>query len=221
MDNKKQHTILLADDHSILRAGLRSILESQSNLKVITEVSNGLDALKSAISLKPDLLITDISMPKKNGTDTIFELKKRQPETKAIVLTMHASEKHIHAALNAGADGYILKDDSHKELLAAIENVLNGKTHLSPSICGNIVNGYLNNSGESKPVTKSEMLTRREREVIKLIAEGFRNKDIAEQLSISIKTVEKHRSNLMKKLDLHSISNLTNYAIQNGLVHSS
>lgn len=165
MNNKKTHTIVLADDHSILRAGLRSILDNQPNLEVISEVSNGLDALKSAVSLKPDLLITDISMPKKNGTDTIFELKKRQPETKAIVLTMHASEKHIHAALNAGADGYILKDDSHKELLAAIENVLNGKIHLSPSICGNVVSGYLNNSGESKPITKSEMLTRREREI--------------------------------------------------------
>jgi len=214
----KKHTILLADDHSILRAGLRSIFENRPNLQVIAEVDNGLDALKSSLSLKPDLLITDISMPKKNGTDTIFELKKRQPETKVIALTMHTGEEHIHAALTAGADGYVLKDDSHKELLAAIESVFNGKTYLSPSICGNVVNGYLNNSVASKPVTTLETLTRREKEVIKLIAEGFRSKDIAEQLSISIKTVEKHRSNLMKKLGLHSISSLTNYAIQNGLV---
>ncbi len=217
----KKCTILLADDHSILRTGLRSILDSQPNLEVIAEVDNGLDAVKAAISLKPDLLITDISMPKKNGTDTIFELKKRLPEIKVITLTMHTGEQYIHAALTAGANGYILKDDSHKELLAAINNVLNGKIHLSPSICSNVVNRYLNNSGTASPIKTKEILTRREKEVIKLIAEGYRSKDIAEQLSISIKTVEKHRSNLMKKLNLHSISSLTNYAIQNGLVNQA
>ena len=216
----KKCTILLADDHSILRTGLRAILDSQPQLEVIAEVDNGLDAIKSAIALKPDLLITDISMPKKNGTETIFELKKRLPELKIITLTMHTGEKYIHAALTAGANGYILKDDSHKELLAAIENVMSGKIHLSPSICSNVVNGYLNNSGVTSAEKSREVLTRREKEVIKLIAEGFRSKDIAEQLSISIKTVEKHRSNLMKKLNLHSISSLTNYAIQNGFVNN-
>jgi len=214
----KKYTILLADDHSILRTGLRAILESQPNLEVIAEVDNGIDAIKTALSLKPDLLITDLSMPKKNGTEVIFDLKKRLPEIKIIALTMHTSEKHIHAALTAGANGYILKDDSHKELLAAIDSVQNGKIHLSPSICGNVVNGYLNNSGATIPEKTRELLTRREKEIIKLIAEGFRSKDIAVQLSISVKTVEKHRSNLMKKLNLHSISSLTNYAIQNGFV---
>lgn len=134
---------------------------------------------------------------------------------------MHTGENYIHAALTAGANGYILKDDSHKELLAAIDSVLKGKIHLSPSICSNVVNGYLNNSGTAAPQKTREILTRREKEVIKLIAEGFRSKDIAEQLSISIKTVEKHRSNLMKKLNLHSISSLTNYAIQNGFVNQA
>lgn len=215
----KQYTILLADDHTILRAGLCSILDSQPNLKVIAEVDNGLDAVKTALSLKPDLLITDISMPKKNGTDAIIELRKRLPDIKVITLTMHTSEKYINAALTAGTNGYILKDDSHKELLAAIHSVLNGKIHLSPSICSNVVNGYLQNTGTSKSETPLEILTKREREVIKFIAEGFRSKDIAAQLSISIKTVEKHRSNLMKKLNLHSISSLTNYAIQNGYVN--
>jgi len=215
----KKCTILLADDHSILRAGLRSILDSQPNLEVIAEVNNGIDAIKKAISLKPDLLITDISMPKKNGTETISELKKRYPEIKVITLTMHSSEKYINAALAAGTNGYILKDDSHKELLAAIDSVMNDKMHLSPSICGNVVNGYLNNSRTANLDKPLEILTKREKEVIKLIAEGFRSKDIAEQLSISIKTVEKHRSNLMKKLNLHSISSLTNYAIQNGFIN--
>ena len=217
MTNK--YTILLADDHSILRAGLRSILDSQPEFEVVAEVDNGKDALQTAIALKPDLLLTDLSMPKTNGTECVRELKKRVPEVKVLVLTMHAGEEHIHAALNAGADGYILKDDSHDELINAIKNVLTGKTHLSPSICNNVVNGYLNSSETAKPMASWEILTHREREVIKLIAEGYRSKDIAEYLTISIKTVEKHRSNLMKKLDLHSISSLTNYAIQNGLAN--
>lgn len=214
----KKYTILLADDHSILRAGLRSILNTKSELDVIAEASNGIDAIKAALSIKPDLLLTDLSMPKKNGTEAISEIKKRLPDTKCLVLTMHTSEEHIRMALNAGADGYILKDDSHEELLTAIKTVLSGKTYLSPSICGNVVHGYLNSSDTVKTVTPLDALTPREREVIKLIAEGNRSKDIAEDLSISIKTVEKHRSNLMKKLNMHSISNLTNYAIKNGLV---
>ena len=217
----KKYTILLADDHSILRAGLRSILNTKSELDVVAEASNGIDAIKAALSIKPDLLLTDLSMPKKNGTEAISEIKKRLPDTKCLVLTMHTSEEHIRMALNAGADGYILKDDSHEELLTAIKTVLSGKTYLSPSICGNVVHGYLNSSAAVKSVTPSDALTPREREVIKLIAEGNRSKDIAEDLSISIKTVEKHRSNLMKKLDMHSISNLTNYAIKNGLVGKS
>lgn len=216
---KENFTILLADDHSILRAGLRSILNSTPGFEVIAEADNGKDALKAALSLRPNLLLTDLSMPKTNGTECIRDLKKRAPEVKILVLTMHSSEDHIHAALNAGADGYVLKDDSREELINAINNILNGKTHLSPSICGNVVNGYLNAGEITKPVASWEILTHREREVIKLIAEGYRSKDIAEYLIISIKTVEKHRSNLMKKLDLHSISSLTNYAIQNGLAN--
>jgi two-component system response regulator NreC len=215
----KKSTILLADDHSILRAGLRSILDSNPDFEVIAEVDNGKDALQESITLKPDLLLTDLSMPKTNGTECIRELKKRAPEVKVLVLTMHAGEEHIHAALNAGADGYILKDDSHDELIKAIKNILNGKTHLSPSICNNTINDYLNSAKTNQPTASWEILTHREREVIKLIAEGYRSKDIAEYLTISIKTVEKHRSNLMKKLDLHSVSSLTNYATQHGLAN--
>lgn len=215
----KKSTILLADDHSILRAGLRSILDNHPDFKVIAEADNGKDALQKSIALKPDLLLTDLSMPKTNGTECIRELKKRAPEVKVLVLTMHAGEEHIHAALNAGADGYILKDDSHDELINAIKNILNGKTHLSPSICNNTINDYLNSPKINQPTASWEILTHREREVIKLIAEGYRSKDIADYLTISIKTVEKHRSNLMKKLDLHSVSSLTNYATQHGLAN--
>lgn len=214
----KHYTILIADDHSILRAGLRSILNSKSEFDVIAEADNGIDTIKAALAIKPDLLLTDLSMPKKNGTEAISEIKKRLPETKCLVLTMHTSEEYLRMALNAGADGYILKDDSHEELLTAIKTVLNGKIYLSPSICSNVVHGYLNSNDIVKTVTSFDALTPREREVIKLIAEGHRSKDIAKDLSISIKTVEKHRSNLMKKLNLHNVSSLTNYAIKNGLV---
>lgn len=213
------YTILLADDHSILRAGIRSILNTKSDLNVVAEVDNGMDAVKSALTVKPDLLLTDLSMPKKNGTESIAEIKKRLPGIKCLVLTMHNTEEHIRMALNAGADGYVLKDDSHEELLTAIKTVLSGKTYLSPSICGNIITGYLNTSASDAPKSSWDTLTNREKEIVKLIAEGYRSKDIAEQLSISIKTVEKHRSNLMKKLDLHSVSSLTNYAIQKGIVN--
>lgn len=218
----KKLTILLADDHSILRTGLCSILNSKPNLEVIAEADNGIDAVKTALLLKPDLLITDLSMPKKNGTEVINELNKRLPKLKSIVLTMHSGDEHIQSALTAGANGYILKDDSHKEILAAIESVINGNIYLSPSICGNDIQGYLNTSNSDhkpKPTTAFSALTKREKEILKLIAEGHRSKNIAELLSISIKTVDKHRTNLMKKLGSHSISNLTIYAIQNGLVH--
>lgn len=214
----KTSTIVLADDHSIMRSGLRLVLDNQPELEVIAEATNGKEALQSAISLKPDLLLTDISMPKTNGTECICELKKRYPDIKVLVLTMHSSEEYVHAALKAGANGYILKDDSHDEFLNAVRSVLSGKTHLSPKICGSVVNGYLNSPKDGVTPKSWEILTLREREVIKLIAEGYTSKDIAKYLVLSIKTIEKHRSNLMKKLDLHSISSLTNYAIKNGLV---
>ena len=217
MENKK-YTILLADDHSILRAGLRSMLSSFPEFKVIGEVDNGKDAMHSAINLKPDLLITDISMPKTNGTEAVREIKRRAPEVKILVLTMHSGETHVFDALNSGADGYVLKEDDHTDLLNAIKSILTGKKFLSPSISNNIVNGYLNPQADAKHTSSWDLLTRREREIVKLIAEGYRSKDIAKYLSISIKTVEKHRTNLMKKLDLHSVSSLTNYAIQQGIV---
>jgi len=143
----KIYTILLAEDHGILRAGLRSILNNKDELDVVAEADNGLDAIKYALSIKPDLLLTDLSMPKKNGSEAIAEIKKRLPGIKCLVLTMHTNEEHIRMAFNAGADGYILKDDSHEELLSAIKSVLSGKIYLSPSISGNVITGFLNSSG--------------------------------------------------------------------------
>lgn len=215
---KTPFRILLADDHTILRAGIRALLDMEPTFQVVGEVDNGKDAVYYAGQLKPDLIIIDLSMPKTNGTEAIQRIKSRYPETKILVLTVHKTEEYIHAALKAGASGYILKDDTSSELINAINNILQGKIHLSSSICGNVVLGYLAQPDNQKISSSTDLLTTREREVMKLIAEGQRNKDVAEYLSISLKTVEKHRSNMMKKLDLHSTSNITSFAIKNGLV---
>ena len=215
---KSPARILIADDHTILRAGIRSLLDLMPDFQVVGEVDNGKDAIYHAGQLKPDLVLTDLSMPKTNGTDAIQRIKSRYPDIKILVLTVHKTEEHVHAALKAGADGYVLKDDTSDELINAISNILVGKTYLSPSICSEVVMGYLADPNKEKKSSTLDLLTTREREVMKLIAEGFRNKDVAKYLSISLKTVEKHRSNMMKKLDLHSASNITSFAIKNGLV---
>jgi len=209
--------ILIADDHTILRAGIRSLLDMQPDFEVVGEVDNGKDAVYSAGQLKPDVLLTDLSMPKTNGTEAIERIRNRYPDIKILVLTVHKTEEYVHAALKAGANGYVLKDDTSDELIHAINNVVAGKTYLSPSICSEVVMGYLADPNKENISSSLDQLTTREREVMKLIAEGYRNKDVAEYLSISLKTVEKHRSNMMKKLDLHNASSITSYAIKNGL----
>ncbi|SCZ59664.1 response regulator [Thiohalomonas denitrificans] len=211
--------VLLVEDHAILREGLRALLANEPDLKVIGEAANGREALLQATETKPNLVLMDLSMPGTNGTEAIQDIKKRHPVVKVLVLTIHKTEEYIRASLRAGADGYILKDDSHIELLVAIRSILNGKTYLSPAICQNVVTEYLGNNSLNRTPASWETLTRREREVIKLIAEGSRNREIATYLSLSEKTVEKHRSNLMKKLNVHSASQLTAYAINNGLAH--
>lgn len=208
--------ILIADDHSIIRAGIRSLLESSPDFQVVGEASNGKEAISQIHQLQPDVLLSDLSMPKTNGTDAIYRIKSRYPEIKVLVLTVHKTEEYVYAALKAGANGYILKDDTSKDLIDAIHNILAGKIFLSPGICNGVVSRYLSDPNNN-PTTSIDQLTTREREVMKLIAEGYRNKDIAEYLTISLKTVEKHRSNMMKKLDIHSASEITSYAIKNGV----
>jgi len=214
---KSPARILIADDHTILRAGIRSLLDKVPGFQVVGEVGNGKDAVYQAGQLKPDLVLSDLSMPKTNGTEAIQHIKSRYPDIKVLVLTVHKTEEHVYAALKAGADGYLLKDDTSEELINAINNVIAGKIHLSPSICNDVVMGYLADSDKEKIPSSIDILTTREREIMKLIAEGYRNKDVAEYLSISLKTVEKHRSNMMKKLDLHSSSSITSFAIKNGI----
>jgi DNA-binding NarL/FixJ family response regulator len=160
----------------------------------------------------------DLSMPRMNGMDAIREIKKRCPETKILVLTVHKTEEYILATFKAGADGYALKDSTHTELVMAIKSVLTGKPYLSPGISEKVIEGYLEGRQTLKARTAYETLTHREREILKLIAEGYKNKEIADDLCISVKTVEKHRANIMEKLGLHNVQALTTFAIEKGLV---
>jgi len=211
--------IVLAEDHTILREGLRALLSTDPNFEIIGEAPDGRAAVRCVEKLEPDLLLMDLSMPRMSGMDAIREIKKRFPAIKIIALTVHKTEEYLLTTLQAGADGYVLKDATHEELVMAIKNVMGGKSYLSPGVSEKVIEGYLEGRESNRSLTSWETLSQREREVLKLIAEGYKNKEIAEDLCISLKTVEKHRANLMKKLDLHNAAALTVYAVQKGLVN--
>jgi DNA-binding NarL/FixJ family response regulator len=216
---KKPYRLVIAEDHTILREGLRALIDSDPELEIIGEAKDGRDALSCVEKLDPDLVLMDLSMPRMHGLEAIKEIKSRFPRTKVLTLTVHKTEEYVYAALQAGADGYVLKDATHAELSLAIKSVLKGNQYLSPAISAKVIEGYL--GGAKKPLEHSawnDTLTQREREVLKLIAEGHKSKEIADLLFISPKTVEKHRSNLMQKLKLHNVAAVTAYAIEKGLV---
>jgi DNA-binding NarL/FixJ family response regulator len=210
--------IVIAEDHTILREGLKALLSSSPEIQVVGEAEDGREALRLALELKPDMLLMDLSMPRMSGMEAIREIRKQVPEIRILVLTVHKSEEYVLAALQAGADGYILKDATHAELLMAIETVLSGKHYLTPEVSGKVIEGYLEGKKGVRTDSSWDSLTLREKEILKLIAEGYKNKQIAEFLCISLKTVEKHRDNLIKKLDLHNVAALTAYAMERGLV---
>jgi DNA-binding NarL/FixJ family response regulator len=216
MNPKKR--IVIAEDHTILREGLRALLSAKPDYEIVGEAEDGNAAIHCVEKLKPNLVLMDLSMPRMNGMDAIKEIKKRSPETKVLVLTVHKTDEYIMATFQAGADGYVLKDSTHAELELAIQNVLSGKYFISPGISEKLIGGYLQGKKTLKITTPWETLTQRERGILKLIAEGYKNKEIADYLCISVKTVEKHRANLMQKLDLHNISDLTAFAIEKGLI---
>jgi DNA-binding NarL/FixJ family response regulator len=214
----KKHRLILVEDHTILREGLRALFAHDPQLEVVAETDNGRDAVRAACTLKPDLVLMDLSMPGMDGLTAIREIKRRHPEIKILALTVHKTEEYIRTALEAGASGYVLKDASRQELLMAIQSVLKGKTYISPAVSERIISGYLDGGKTPTVRSASDVLTERERQVLKLVAEGRRNKEIAQFLCISVKTVEKHRANLMSKLNLHTASALTAFAIENDLV---
>ncbi len=215
---KEKHAVVIAEDYTILREGLRALLSSHPEFEIVGEAEDGREAIRLAEKMKPNLVLMDLSMPRMNGMDAIREVKKRCPATKVLVLTVHRNEEYILATFKAGADGYALKDSTHSELMMAIKSVLEGKQYISPGISEKVIEGYLEGRKTLKTRTSWETLTQREREILKLIAEGYKNKEIAEDLCISPKTVEKHRANLMQKLDLHSTSALTALALEKGLI---
>ena len=218
MIGKKVHSILIVDDHALMRNGLEAMLASEPDYEVVGVAADGMTAIRSVAELQPDVVLMDLTMPRTSGMDAIVQIKRQYPTVKIVALTFHKEEKYIHATLEAGADAYVLKDDSRTELFNALANVVTGNNYLSPSIVDKVVAGYLSGGDTAAAKPSWEVLTRREREVIKLIAEGKRTKEIAEYLSLSPKTIEKHRTNLMRKLDLHNVSEVTVYAIKNGFV---
>jgi len=210
--------ILVVDDYPIFREGIRAILSKTANLVVVGEAENGSIAVQKANQLQPGLILMDLMMPIMNGTEAIRIIKQRQPLTKIIALTAQKSHDYVQAAFEAGANGYILKEDTSNILIAAIESIIGGQTFLSTGVCDTILGGFLGHSENSRAATSWCRLTVREREVMKLVAEGYKNREIAVHLSLSIKTIEKHRSNLMGKLNFRSVSELTSYAIEHNLV---
>jgi DNA-binding NarL/FixJ family response regulator len=215
---EKKYRVVIAEDHTILREGLRSLIASSPDFLVVSEAEDGYAAIRCAEKHKPDILLLDLSMPRLNGLEAIKEIKKVSNKTKVVVLTVHKADEYILASLRAGADGYLLKNENFSDLLTAFKSVLSGKQYLSPEISETVLEGCLDGKKTLKKTTAWDSLSHREIEILKLIAEDYKNKDIANLLYISVKTVEKHRANLMKKLNLHSASALTALAIEKGLV---
>jgi DNA-binding NarL/FixJ family response regulator len=214
----ERYRIVIAEDHKILREGLKALVKSSDDLEVMGEAGDGLEAIRAVEKYHPDLLLLDLSMPRMSGISVIKDIKARFPETKILALTIHESEDYILESFHSGLDGYCLKDASSSELLMAIGRVLEGKTYLSPGISEKVLVGFLEEKKELKSGTSWDSVTQREKEVLKLVGEGYKNKEIADYLCISVKTVEKHRSNIMRKLDVHTSSGLTAIAIDRGLV---
>jgi DNA-binding NarL/FixJ family response regulator len=215
---EKTHRIALAEDQTLVREGLKSLIENQDGLTVVCEAEDGLEAVRVVDTHHPDLILLDLAMPRMNGIASIKEIKKNHPEIKIMAVTFHTSDEYILAAFQAGADGYCLKNDSHGELMSAIRSVLAGQKYISPIISDKVLEGYLEGRQSLKSDTVWETVTQREKEVLQLVGEGYTSSEIADYLCISPKTVDKHRANIMKKLDLHSAAALTAYAVEKGLV---
>jgi len=210
--------VILAEDHTIVRQGLRLLLKQSDDIKVIGEAKDGREAVKKTGHLKPDIALMDISMPILNGIEATRQIKKKFPDIKVLILTMHTTEEYISQILHAGASGYLVKKSAHHELLSAIKAIQKGNSYLSPLVSKKVVDEYLQKTKDDIKQDRYEKLTTREREVLQLVAEGQSNKEIAELLYLSVKTVETHKAHLMDKLNLHTTTDLIKYAIQKGII---
>ena len=208
--------ILIADDHQMLREGLRAILEKQKNVEVVGEAGDGRTAVEMARALVPDVVAMDISMPDLNGVEATRQIKAENPAVKVIALSRHSDERYVRRMLEAGASGYVLKSGAYDELRRAVEAVIGGDHYLSPRITGVVIDAHLRAASEPRS-SGQEALGSREREIVQLLAEGHTSPEIARQLHISTRTVEGHRRNITRKLNVHSIAELTKYAIREGL----
>lgn len=217
--------VLLVDDHTLMRQGLRAILEQEKDLRIVGEAADGREALRRVTKLKPDVVVVDISMPKVNGIEATRRILAARPSTRIVALSMHDGEDYVEQILRAGATGYVLKDAPARDLVAAIRATSAGGVHLDPRISAPVVARFLERgvptpAPPTPAVDPGTRLTPREREVLQLIATGHTNRDIARGLALSVKTVEAHRTRIMAKLDVHNVAGLTRYAISTGMIRS-
>lgn len=211
--------IILADDHAVMRRGLRLVLEEQKDFQVAGEANDGREAVALAESLKPDVAVLDISMPNMNGIEAARQISVRQPGVAIVILSMHSDEGYVLRALKAGARGYLLKESPEADFIQAIRAVSQGKAFFSPSVSRMLVEDYVRQLQDKDIEDSYELLTQREREILQLIAEGKSNKDVANMLNLSLYTVETHRGNIMEKLNLHSVPELILYAVRKGVIN--
>lgn len=220
MTDSAKLKILIADDHEILRDGLKSMIDRQEDMEIVGTVGTGRSAVRIARELRPDVVVMDIKMPDINGIDATRQILKNIKNTRVLCLSMHKEQSLIKSMFEAGASGYLVKDCAGRELINAIKSVREGKTYISPSIAGDVVQGYMRNMEEGAQDSVYSQLSPREREILQLIAEGYNTKEIADKMDISDKTVAAHRLSVMETLDLHSVADLTRYAIRHGLVEA-
>ncbi len=209
--------VLLVDDHTIVRQGIRALLESVPDIQIIGEAEDGKAAVEMAEKLRPNIMLVDISLPMLNGLEVTRRVRKKVPECKVLVLTMHENEMYVSQILRTGASGYLVKKTAVSELIMAIRSVHQGKAYFSPSISKIVLNDYLRKESKGDGPS-TELLSNREREILQLLAEGYSNKEIAVILNLSVKTVSNHRNRIMQKLDIHDITSLVKYALKQGFI---
>jgi DNA-binding NarL/FixJ family response regulator len=214
----KSLRILLADDHTLVRQGVRKILEDQENWTVVGEAQDGRELVKKALELRPEVAVVDVAMPLLNGIEATRQILRKLPSTKVLMLSMHADEAYIIQSLEAGARGYLLKDSADTDLVRAVTAVVEGKSFFSPSVAAIMLDDYVKHLTEKGITDRYSSLTEREREVFQLVAEGRTNKEVADLLCISVATAETHRAHILQKLDLHSTAELVLYAVRRGVI---